>query len=55
MDIPDPMNRAVFIDEGWVTPDIFAIHYTQKEWWDEPPVRHDDGTNLSFADGHEEH
>jgi prepilin-type processing-associated H-X9-DG protein len=55
MDIPDPTNRAVFIDEGWVTPDSFAVHYTQEKWWDDPPVRHGDGTNLSFADGHEEY
>ena len=55
MDIPHPSERAVFIDEGWVTPDSFAVHYTQETWWDDPPVRHGDGTNLSFADGHEEY
>ena len=22
------------------------------QWWDPPPVRHGDGTNFSFADGH---
>jgi prepilin-type N-terminal cleavage/methylation domain-containing protein/prepilin-type processing-associated H-X9-DG protein len=55
MNIPEPINRAVFIDEGWVTPDSFAVHYTQEKWWDDPPVRHGDGTTLSFADGHEEY
>ena len=47
--------RLVFIDEGWVTPDSFATHYVQEQWWDDPPVRHGDGVTLSFADGHAEH
>lgn len=51
-DITQPVYRAVFIDEGWVTPDSFAVHYVQEQWWDDPPVRHGDGTTLSFADGH---
>jgi prepilin-type N-terminal cleavage/methylation domain-containing protein/prepilin-type processing-associated H-X9-DG protein len=49
---PAPAYRAVYIDEGWVTPDSFATNYTTAQWWDDPPVRHGDGTNLSFADGH---
>jgi prepilin-type processing-associated H-X9-DG protein len=24
-------------------------------WWDPPPVRHGDGTNFSFADGHSDY
>ena len=47
--------RLVFIGEGWVTPDSFATHYVQEQWWDDPPVRHGDGVTLSFADGHAEH
>ena len=54
-----PHSRIVFIDEGWVTPDSFAVVYrptqstAQNElWWDDPPVRHGDGTAQSFADGH---
>jgi prepilin-type processing-associated H-X9-DG protein len=50
---PAPTHRLVFIDEGWVSPDAFAVHYGgEEEWWDDPPVRHADGTNVSFADGH---
>jgi prepilin-type N-terminal cleavage/methylation domain-containing protein/prepilin-type processing-associated H-X9-DG protein len=54
-DMPHPPRRAVLIDEGWVTPDSFAVHYTQESWWDDPSVRHGDGTTLSFADGHVEY
>ena len=50
---PAPTHRLVFIDEGWVSPDAFAVHYGGEErWWDDPPVRHSDGTSVSFADGH---
>lgn len=44
-------ERLVYIDEGWVTPDSFATHYVQEQWWDDPPVRHGDGVTLSWADG----
>ena len=49
---PSPAYRLVFIDEGWVTPDAFAVYYDTEQWWDDAPVRHGDGTNVSFADGH---
>ena len=49
---PGPAERMVFIDEGWVTPDSFGVHYRMEQWWDTPPVRHGDGTSVSFADGH---
>ena len=52
---PAPALRLVFIDEGWMTADAFAVHYDQETWWDDPPVRHGDGSTLSFADGHSEH
>ena len=52
---PSPAYRVVFIDEGWMTPDAFAVQYDSENWWDDPPVRHGDGTVLSFADGHSEH
>jgi prepilin-type processing-associated H-X9-DG protein len=54
-EIRHPALRAVFIDEGWVTPDSFAVHYDREQWWDDPPVRHGDGTTLSMADGHAEY
>ena len=47
--------RMVYIDEGWATPSSFAVHYTTEAWWDDPPMRHSDGTTLSFVDGHTEY
>jgi prepilin-type processing-associated H-X9-DG protein len=55
MRISKPVDRAVFIDEGWVTPDSFAVSFPQALWWEPPPVRHKDGATLSFADGHSEY
>jgi prepilin-type processing-associated H-X9-DG protein len=52
---PAPAYRMVFIDEGWATPYSYAVHYVQERWWDDPTVRHGDGTNVSFADGHSEY
>jgi prepilin-type N-terminal cleavage/methylation domain-containing protein/prepilin-type processing-associated H-X9-DG protein len=49
---PGPDARLVFIDEGRVTPDSYATHYRTRTWWDPPFVRHGDGTNVAFADGH---
>ena len=50
--ILQPSVRLVFIDEGWATPDSFAVVFNQALWWDDPPIRHGDGTAQSFADGH---
>ena len=52
---PNPALRLVFIDEGDMTSDAYAVHYNQEQWWDDPPVRHGDGATLSFADGHADH
>lgn len=49
---PSPHSRLVFIDEGYMTPDAYAVNYSIPEWWDDPPVRHGDGVTLSFADVH---
>lgn len=55
-DIHQPAYRLVFIDEGAATPDSFATHWQGSfVWWDDPPVRHGDGTVVSFADGHVEY
>ena len=54
-EIINPANRLVFIDEGWMTSDAFAVYYDQEKWYDSPPVRHGDGTTVSFADGHAEY
>lgn len=50
--VPGPAQRIVFLDEGRITPDSYATHYLNQQWWDPPFVRHGDGTNVSFADGH---
>jgi prepilin-type processing-associated H-X9-DG protein len=52
---PGPAARLVFVDEGRVTPDSYAVHYVNAFWWDPPHVRHGQGTNVSCADGHAEH
>jgi prepilin-type processing-associated H-X9-DG protein len=52
---PSPAERLVFVDEGAMTPDSFAAHYQPGGWWDNPPVRHGDGTTISWADGHAVH
>lgn len=53
--LPALALRLVFIDEGYMTADAYAVNYTTERWWDNPPVRHGDGATLSFADGHVEH
>jgi prepilin-type N-terminal cleavage/methylation domain-containing protein/prepilin-type processing-associated H-X9-DG protein len=52
---PGPSSRLVFLDEGRVTPDSYACHYLNARWWDPPHVRHGDGTNVSFVDGHSDY
>jgi len=52
---PTAAKRMVFIDEGAMTPDSFAVNYQPGGWWDDPPVRHGDGTTVSWADGHSSH
>jgi len=52
---PTGAHRMVFIDEGAMTPDSFATNYQPGSWWDDPPVRHGDGTTVSWADGHVSH
>jgi len=54
---PGPPERMIYIDEGAMTPDSFATNYSTNtnQWWDDPPVRHGDGTTVSWADGHVTH
>ena len=52
---PGASERMVFIDEGAATPDSFAVNYPTGPWWDNPPVRHGDGTTVPWADGHSQH
>ena len=52
---PNVSSRLVFIDEGFMTSDAYAVYYHLESWFDNPPVRHGDGVTLSFADGHGDH
>ena len=52
---PGPAKRIVFIDTGRAIPGSFSCHYEREAWWDDPPIRHNDGTTASFADGHVEY
>jgi prepilin-type N-terminal cleavage/methylation domain-containing protein len=52
-------TSVVFMDEGKVTPDSFAVLYTQEKWWDAPEIRHSNGQvfplwiiTLNFGNGH---
>lgn len=53
--IKNAANRAVFIDEGFMTSDAYAVYCDRETWFDSPPVRHGAGVTMSFADGHSEH
>ena len=55
MQIRRPNERAVFLDEGMLSPNSWTIWYDQERWWDQITARHGDGTNFSFADGHSEY
>lgn len=50
--IKNATQKIVFLDEGRLTPDSFAVRYADWGWWDGPFVRHGNGTTVSFADGH---
>jgi prepilin-type processing-associated H-X9-DG protein len=52
---PGPAERLAFVDEGRVSLDSYSVHYVNAYWWDPPHVRHGQGTNVSYADGHAEH
>ena len=53
--IRKPGQRAVFVDEGRLSPSSWTVWYDQEKWWDKVTARHGDGTNWSFADGHSEY
>jgi len=48
-------ERFVFVDEGKWPGSPWCVFATKPMWWDLPTVRHSDGTNWSFADGHSEY
>ena len=49
--IKSPVYRIVFFDEGYITPDSYAVHSDSGSWWDDPTCRHGDGTTFGMADG----
>lgn len=62
--IRSPHGRFVFLDDGGMSDahlgawTCYCVHSGGNDrwnWWDPPPVRHGDGTNFSFADGHSEY
>jgi len=53
--LTNPSSRSVYIDEGYLTPHDFSVYYTEEKWWDQPPVRHNEGVTIAFADAHVEH
>jgi prepilin-type processing-associated H-X9-DG protein len=57
---PSPSKLFVFIDEneGTLEDDQFGYPMSNQGtdfWWDMPSNRHNQGADLSFADGHVEH
>ncbi len=55
MQLRQPQRRAIFLDEGRLSPQSWTIWFHQERWWDQITARHGDGTNFSFADGHSEY
>jgi prepilin-type N-terminal cleavage/methylation domain-containing protein/prepilin-type processing-associated H-X9-DG protein len=45
-------QRVVFIDEGLLTGDSYAVTNTSEAWFDKIMVRHGNGTIVAYADGH---
>ncbi len=58
LSIKSPAYRIVFLDDGGTSPAAkggWTVYTNQESWWDPPPVRHGDGTNFSFVDGHSDY
>jgi prepilin-type processing-associated H-X9-DG protein len=56
--IKDPAYKYVFMDDGGTGLSAlggWTCYVTRDRWWDPPPIRHGDGTNFSFADGHSDY
>ncbi|MEN6427351.1 MAG: hypothetical protein ABFE13_18510 [Phycisphaerales bacterium] len=56
-EVEQPDARLVFMDFGdpIVCMGGWTCNVQEERWWDPPPIRHRDGTDFSFADGHAEH
>jgi prepilin-type N-terminal cleavage/methylation domain-containing protein/prepilin-type processing-associated H-X9-DG protein len=44
--------RMIFLDEGTLSPDSYAVYTLSQRWFDPPMSRHGGGTDTSYADGH---
>lgn len=55
MQIHRPSEKLVFVDEGKWPGSPWGVWHDKPMWWDIPTVRHSNGTNWSFADGHSEY
>ena len=53
--VPSPSTYMVFIDEEQPSPHAYRLYYYEAEWFDAPPIIHNNGTTLSFVDGHAEY
>jgi prepilin-type N-terminal cleavage/methylation domain-containing protein/prepilin-type processing-associated H-X9-DG protein len=51
-EIKKAAQRVVFLDEGRLTGDSYATYDNQPCWFDAIMVRHGNGTDVSYADGH---
>ncbi len=57
-EILNPAGRFVFVEDGGTTGATlggWTCYLDRDQWWDPPPLTHNDGTNFSFADGHSEY
>ena len=52
INIRSPSRRAVFLCEGAPSKSGWLIWYHKPQWSDPIPIRHGEGTALSYADGH---
>jgi prepilin-type N-terminal cleavage/methylation domain-containing protein/prepilin-type processing-associated H-X9-DG protein len=56
--VKEPAYTIVFVDDGGTNPSAlggWTTYTNQAKWWDPPPVRHGEGTNFSFVDGHSDY
>ena len=50
-----PGERIVFVDEGKWPGSPWGVWHDKPMWWDIPTVRHSNGTDWGYADGHSEY
>jgi prepilin-type N-terminal cleavage/methylation domain-containing protein/prepilin-type processing-associated H-X9-DG protein len=58
MKITNPARMLVFLDDGgkgFAHMGAWTNYADRPVWWDPPPVRHGEGTNVSYADGRSEY